>query len=158
MCGECLDQENHLCLQFGEYSQVYEEELPRNSNKPRTLGYVCLGPTHNEQGGFKFMSLTTGSAITRYGWDQIPMPSSVIERVNRLGKNQPELFIFTDKKGRLIGEAGPQEWMVQSNKVKTTTWRAMFDSTTKEPKTKKIWPTKSRLQTKCSPKWPMEIK
>ena len=89
MCGEWLDQEKYLCLQFGEYCQVYEEELPRNSNKPRTLGAVCLDPTHNEQGGFKFMSVTTGAAVTRYGWDPIPMPSSVIERVNRLGKDQP---------------------------------------------------------------------
>ena len=56
MCGEWLYQEKHLCLQFGEYCQVYKEELPRSSNKPRTLGDVCLGPTHNEQGGFKFMS------------------------------------------------------------------------------------------------------
>ena len=52
ICGEWLDQEKHLCLQFGEYCQVYEEKLPRNSNKPRMLGAVCIGPTHNEQGGF----------------------------------------------------------------------------------------------------------
>ena len=68
---------------------MYEEELPHNINKPRTLGAVCLGPTHNEQGGFKFMSLTTGAAITRYGWYPIPMPLSVIARVNRIGKDQP---------------------------------------------------------------------
>ena len=104
MCGEWLDQEKHLCLQFGEYCQVYKEELPCNSNKPRTLVDICLGPTHNKQGGFKFMSLTTGAAVTRYGWDPIPMPSSVIARVNRLGKDQPELLLFTDRKGRLIGE------------------------------------------------------
>ena len=89
MCGKWLDQEKHLCLQFREYCYVYEEELPHNSNKSRTLGAVCLGPSHNEQGGFKLMSLTTGAAITRYGWDQIPMPSSEIERVNILGKDQP---------------------------------------------------------------------
>ena len=107
MCGEWLDQEKHLCLQFGEYCQVYEEELPRNRNTPRTLGAVCLGPTHNKQGGFKFMRLTTGAAVTRYGWDPIPIPSSVIARVNRLGEEQPELLVFTDKKGRHIGEDEP---------------------------------------------------
>ena len=53
------------------------------------------------------MSLTTGAAITRYGWDPIPMTSSVIARVNRLGKDQPELLVFKDRKGRLIGEAEP---------------------------------------------------
>ena len=86
---------------------MYEEELPRNINKPRTLGAVFLGPTKNKQGGFKLMSLTTGAAITRYGWDLIPMPSSVIARVNRLGKDQPELLLFTDRKGRLIEKADP---------------------------------------------------
>ena len=53
------------------------------------------------------MSLTTGAAVTRYGWDPIPMPSSVISRVNRLGKDQTELLLFTDRKGRLIGKAEP---------------------------------------------------
>ena len=53
------------------------------------------------------MGLTTGTAVTRYGWDPIPMPSSVIERVNRLGRDQPELLLCTDRKGRLIGEAEP---------------------------------------------------
>ena len=53
------------------------------------------------------MSLTTGAAVTRYGWDLIPMPSSVIARVNRLGKDQPELLVFTDRKGRHIGEDEP---------------------------------------------------
>ena len=53
------------------------------------------------------MSLTTGAAVTRYRWDPIPMPSSVIEIVNRIGKDQPELLLFTDRKGRLIGVAEP---------------------------------------------------
>ena len=53
------------------------------------------------------MSLTTGASVTRYGWNPIHMPSSVIARVNRLGKDQPELLLFTDRKGRLIGEADP---------------------------------------------------
>ena len=53
------------------------------------------------------MSLTTGTAVTRYGWDPIHMPSSVIERVNRLGKDQPELLLFTYRKGRLFGKAEP---------------------------------------------------
>ena len=81
--------------------------MPRNSNKSRTLGSVCLGPTHNEQGGFKFMSLTTGAAVTRYGWDPIHIPSFVIERVNRLGKDQPELLLFMGRIGRLVGQADP---------------------------------------------------
>ena len=158
MCGERLGQENHLCLMFGEYCQVYKDELTRNSNKPRTLGSVSLGPTYNKQGGFKFMSLTTGAVVTRHGWDPIPMPSSMIERVNRLGKDQPELLLFTDRKGRLIGEAEPTGVDGAEQPGQTKTWRTMLALTTKEPKMKNIWPKKSILQTKCSPKGQMEIK
>jgi hypothetical protein len=32
------------------------------------------------------------------------MPKTVIDQVNQLGKDQPELFIFTSRKGRLIGD------------------------------------------------------
>ena len=35
------------------------------------------------------------------------MPLSVIERVNRLGKDQPELLVFKNWKGKLIVKAEP---------------------------------------------------
>jgi hypothetical protein len=51
------------------------------------------------------MALNTGKKITRRNWDVIPMPELVIARVNLLGKDQPELFTFTDRHGCLIGDA-----------------------------------------------------
>ena len=36
--------------------------------------------------------------------DVIPMPDTVIARVNELGKDQPEQMAFTDRHGRLIGD------------------------------------------------------
>ena len=63
-----------------------------------------MGPSGNKQGGYYFMSLKTGSKVHRLSRDEVPMPDSVIKRVNTLGKDQPEHFIFTDRKGRLIGE------------------------------------------------------
>ena len=50
------------------------------------------------------MSLQNGQNITRYNWDDIPIPKTVIDRVNVLGKDQPEHFIFTNRKGKKIGE------------------------------------------------------
>jgi hypothetical protein len=35
------------------------------------------------------------------------MPNSVITRVNELGKDQPEQFIFTDRSGCIIGDVEP---------------------------------------------------
>ena len=49
------------------------------------------------------MSLQTGQNITGYNWDEIPIPQTVINRINVLGKETH--FIFTDRKGRQIGES-----------------------------------------------------
>ena len=104
MTGETLDYKRDLCLKTGEYCQVHEDELPRNSQKARTQGATVLGPTGNLQGGFKFINLKTGKTITRYSWDKIPIKDAVISRVNELGKREPELFIFTNRQGKLIGD------------------------------------------------------
>ena len=50
------------------------------------------------------MRLKTGLKVHRFSLYEAPMPDSVIKRVNTLGKDQPENFILTDRKGRLIGE------------------------------------------------------
>ena len=102
MTGETLHYKKHLCLQVGEYVQVHEEDEPRNSQTQRTMGAICLGPSGNIQGGYKFMSLKTQRKVIRRNWDSIPMPDTVIARVNEIAKDQPELFTFTDRKGRAI--------------------------------------------------------
>ena len=89
MSGEILDYKKHLSLQIGQYCQVHEEDAPRNSQNLRTKGAISLGPIGNLKGGFKFMALNTGNKIVRRGLDVIPMPDTVITRVNALGINQP---------------------------------------------------------------------
>ena len=49
------------------------------------------------------MSLRSMKNITRRSWDIIPMPDKFINWVNLLGKYQQELLIFTDHKGKIIG-------------------------------------------------------
>ena len=104
LTGESLDYKKHLCLQFGEYCQTHENETPRNSMKARTKAAICLGPSGNKQGGFYFMSLRSGKKITRYSWDSLPMPDTVIDRVNAIASDQPEELTFFDRKGRPIGD------------------------------------------------------
>ena len=104
MTGETLNYKKHLGLQVGQYCQVHEDDLPRNSQLPRTQGAIVLGPSGNVQGGFKFMSLKTEKKITRRSWDIIPITDTVVNRVNEIGKEQPELFVFTNRKGQLIGD------------------------------------------------------
>jgi hypothetical protein len=104
MSGETLDYKKDLSLQVGQYCQVHEEENPTNSQIACTRGAISLGPSGNLQGGFNFMALDTGKKITRRSWDIIPIPDTVIARVNTLGSDQPEFLMFTDRHGRLIGD------------------------------------------------------
>jgi hypothetical protein len=104
LSGETLDYKKHLRLQVGQYCQVHEEDAPRNSQRPRTKGAIALGPSGNLQGGYKFMALNSGKTIVRRSWGVIPMPDTVIARVNTLGGDQPEDLIFADRHGRLIGD------------------------------------------------------
>jgi hypothetical protein len=103
MSGEKLDYKKHLSLQLGQYCQVHEEDNPRNSQIARTKRDISLGPSCNLQGGFKFMALNRGKKIVHRSWDVIPMPDLVIDRVNALGRDQPQHMTFTDRHGRLIG-------------------------------------------------------
>ena len=64
MTGETLDMKRDLRLQIGQYCQVHEEDLLCNSQLPHMRGAICLGPSGNVQGGYKFMSLQTGKKIT----------------------------------------------------------------------------------------------
>jgi hypothetical protein len=50
------------------------------------------------------MDLNSGKRIVHHSWDVIPMPDLVIDRVNALGRDQPQHTTFTDRHGRLIGD------------------------------------------------------
>ena len=50
------------------------------------------------------MSLRSMKNITRWSWDIIPIPDTVIDKINILGKHQQELLVFTDRKGGIFGD------------------------------------------------------
>jgi hypothetical protein len=104
MSGEALDSNKYLSLQLGQYCQVHDEDNPRNSQIARTKGAISLGPSGNLQRGFKFMALNSGNKIVCRSWDVIPMPDIAIDRVNALGRDQPQQTTFTDRHGNLIGD------------------------------------------------------
>jgi hypothetical protein len=104
MSGETLDYKKHMSLQIRKYCQVQEEDNPRNSQIARTKGAISLGPSGNLQGGFKFMAFNSGKKIVRRSWDVFHMPDIVIDRVNALGRDQPQHVTFTNRHGRLIGD------------------------------------------------------
>ena len=86
---------------------------------PRTKGAISLGPSENLQSGVKFVSLNIGKKIGRHSWDVTPMPETVITCVNVLGSNQPEQLIFTDIRGRPIGNVEiPGVDLFDANQIK----------------------------------------
>jgi hypothetical protein len=106
LTGTQFDYTKHCKIPFGSYVQTHEEPDITNTQAARTGGAICLGPTGNLQGSFKFLNLRTGRLITRRNWTSLPMPNEVIERVNALGKaeGQPSLLTFYDRRGLTIGE------------------------------------------------------
>ena len=56
--GQIQDFKQHCRFQFGEYVQTHEQH--NNSIMSRTMGALALCPTGNAQGGFYFLSLSTG--------------------------------------------------------------------------------------------------
>ena len=101
MTGIKLDCSKHCRLPFRSYVQVHDEPSPKNSPTARTVGAITLGPAGNLQGGYKFLNLWSGKKITRQNWTHWPMPSEVIERVNKIGfaQGQPKLLTFQDRHG-----------------------------------------------------------
>lgn len=89
----------HYCMPFGLYCQVHKDDSPQNSMAAWTQGASSLRPSPNQQGEQIFFSLTTGCAINWHSW------TPVIDRVNQLTVNQPQLLTFYDHSGCEIGDA-----------------------------------------------------
>ena len=84
--GQRLDFKRHCRFQFGEYVQTHEQH--NNSMMSRTVGALALRPTGNAQGGFYFLSLTTGRVLNRLRATALPMPDNVVDQVHRMARRQ----------------------------------------------------------------------
>ena len=79
-----------LSLEFGSYAQIFELNTPTNTNKARTTGAIALNTSNGAQGGYQFMSLTTGDRLSRQQWTELPMPNWVIDKVESLAKAEKQ--------------------------------------------------------------------
>ena len=100
MTGNRPNFKTHCRIPFGAYAQTHEEPQPSNDvSQARTQGAICLGPLGNKQGGYKFLSLTSGKPISRRAFTELPMPADVVQAVHDLADkdNQPEGLVFADR-------------------------------------------------------------
>jgi hypothetical protein len=102
-----------LKIEFGAYAQVFEDNDPTNTVRARTTGVIALTPTGNAQGGYYFLSLTTGRKLSRQQWDELPMPDGVIAAVEAMAARdeQPLLGygapVFEGSPGIVIEDEAP---------------------------------------------------
>jgi hypothetical protein len=87
--GRKVDFTRDCRLDFGQYVQIAEPEIVTNTMKPRTSDAVALKPRGNAQGSYQFLSLHSWRVVSRDRWTVLPMPSSVIDRINAKAASDP---------------------------------------------------------------------
>ncbi len=102
IAGTEIDYSHHCKLEFGAYVQTHEDH--DNTMQARTTGAIALRPTGNSQGGYYFMSLSSGRRLNRSHWTELPMPQEVIDRVHILARrsNAPRDLTFAWRDGTEI--------------------------------------------------------
>ena len=84
-----VDYEKHLSIPFGAYVQACRENNPTNTNAPRTIDGIYLGPdTESSQGGHKVMNLVTGRLIRPMKVWVLPVTNFAINAVEDLLDNK----------------------------------------------------------------------
>ena len=94
-----LSVKHHCRAPFGSYCEVHEDNASTNSMKSRGIPAICLGPTGNIQGTYRFLNLSTGLVLKRHRFVELPAPDSVIQRVNKLAANSgvSTNLVFADR-------------------------------------------------------------
>ncbi len=79
-----LDAKLNCKAPFLSYCEVQVDPDITNTMEPRTKWAICLGPTGNRQGSYKFMSLTAENKIIRRNFTKMPVTESIIEQIKQM--------------------------------------------------------------------------
>ena len=100
--GTKLDWKLHCRMPFGGYTHVHEDPLITNENiQPRTVGAICLGPTGNCQGTYRFLGLKMNDVLRHHSFRELPMPDRVARRdhyFSRKTKNADGITFYNRSK------------------------------------------------------------
>ena len=94
-----MDSKNHCRVLPGSYCEVHDNPNTYNTTVSRTHEGIALGPTGNLLVSVKFYCLNTGRVLKRRAFTDIPMPTAIIAKVNKIGKkeNQGKSFQFLNR-------------------------------------------------------------
>jgi hypothetical protein len=91
--GRKLDYSRDMRISFGEYCQIHEDnEVGKNSMSERTADAIAIKMKGNLQGTAEFLSLSTWKIVSRDKWTALPMPRTVIEKINLKAENEKSNF------------------------------------------------------------------
>ena len=79
-----LNYNKHCKYSFGAYVQAHDETYDKNTQHARTLDTIYLQPLGNRQNGHMVLDIATGQPITRQNRTEVPIPTTVIDRVEQL--------------------------------------------------------------------------
>ena len=82
-----LDTKLHCRAPFGSYCEMHIDPDITNTLEPRTNWAICMGPTGNLQGSYKFLSLATGKKVTQRKFTEMPVTDAVIKQVEEMAVN-----------------------------------------------------------------------
>ena len=72
LLGRTVGQRLHYRLPFGSLTEVHGNPAVTNVTRTmRTTPALCLGPTGNQRGTYRFFSLETGRILCCYEWTEI---------------------------------------------------------------------------------------
>jgi hypothetical protein len=78
-----LDVKLHCKTSFRAYCEMHTDPDITNTMERRTKWGICMGPTGNLQGSYKFMSLTPGKKIARHKFTEMLMTEAVMKQIKK---------------------------------------------------------------------------
>eukprot|EP00804_Cyclotella_cryptica_P018337 CCRYP_015465-RA/>CCRYP_015465-RA protein AED:0.55 eAED:-0.03 QI:0/0/0/0.2/1/1/5/0/374 len=96
-----------------EIDRAYQQNIARGSCMTLwTHETICMGPTGNMQGSYKFYCLSTKKKLTRRQWDELPMPKSIIRKVDQHAKRDKAAakLVFSDQNNQPYQDMRNEEY------------------------------------------------
>lgn len=89
-----LDYEKQCKFPMFSYVEASDEPSPLNSMSARTISCLYIRPTSSSQSGHELLNLNTNQIITRRNIEVLPMPESIIQKIDGLSRS---VIIRNDK-------------------------------------------------------------
>ena len=93
--GMTLDYNFHCKHQYGDHVQTHEHN--NSTMSPRTMGYIAMRSSGNEQGGPYCMSLKTVRLLNRNNSKPLSMISEVIDHVHTISRFASVGITYADR-------------------------------------------------------------